>query len=43
MSKVEKSEILPNLDLTMLAQYVVAIAPLEAALEWRERVREIKG
>lgn len=40
--QVEKSEILPNLDLIMLAQYVVAIDPLEAALEWRERVKKME-
>ncbi|WP_088241836.1 Uma2 family endonuclease [Calothrix rhizosoleniae] len=41
--QVEKSEILPNLDLKMLAEYVVAIDPLEAALECRERVRGMEG
>lgn len=40
--KVAKSEIFPNLDLTMLAQYVVANDPLEAVLEWRGRVREME-
>lgn len=41
--QVAKSELLPNLDLTMLAQYVVADDPLDAALEFRERVREMGG
>lgn len=41
--KIAQSEVLPNLDLAMLAQYAVATAPLEAALEFREKVREMKG
>ncbi|WP_414625022.1 Uma2 family endonuclease [Calothrix sp. CCY 0018] len=41
--QVTKSEILPKINLIMLAYYVLANDPLEAALEWRERVREIEG
>ncbi|MGF1672717.1 MAG: hypothetical protein ACFCUV_03415 [Rivularia sp. (in: cyanobacteria)] len=41
--KVAKNEILPNLNLTMLTYYILAKDPLEAALEWRERVKEIEG
>jgi Uma2 family endonuclease len=41
--KLAHSEVLPNLDLAMLAQYAVATDPLEAALEFREKVREMKG
>lgn len=41
--KIAKSELLPNLDLAILAQYATASDPLEAALEFREKVREMKG
>ena len=37
--QIEESEVLPNLDIAMLAQYAVALDPLEAALEFREKVR----
>jgi Uma2 family endonuclease len=40
--KIIQSEVLPNLDLTVLAQYAVAPDPLDAALEFREKVREMK-
>jgi Uma2 family endonuclease len=39
--EVARSELLPSLDLTILAQYVVADDPLDAVLEFRERVREM--
>jgi Uma2 family endonuclease len=39
--QVTNSELLPNLDLTLLAQYVLADDPLEAALEFRDRVKEM--
>ncbi|WP_016951037.1 Uma2 family endonuclease [Anabaena sp. PCC 7108] len=38
---VSKSELLPNLNLTILAQYVVADDPLDAAIAFREKIREI--
>lgn len=41
--QIAHSEVLPNLDLAMLAQYAVTTDPLEAALEFREKVREMKG
>lgn len=41
--QIEQSEVLPNLNLAMLAQYSVATDPLEAALEFREKVKEMKG
>ncbi|WP_026733443.1 Uma2 family endonuclease [Fischerella sp. PCC 9605] len=41
--QIVQSEVLPNLDLTMLAQYAVATEPLEAAIAFREKVREMKG
>lgn len=41
--KIAQSEVLPNLDLVVLAQYAVAPVPLEAALEFREKVKEMKG
>ena len=40
---VTKSEVLPKLNLIMLAYYVLVNDPLEAALEWRERVREMES
>ncbi len=40
--QIEQSEVLPNLDLATLAQYAVAPDPLEAALEFREKVREME-
>lgn len=41
--QITQSEVLPNLDLTMLAQYALATNPLEAALEFREKVRAMPG
>ncbi|HAX76206.1 MAG TPA: hypothetical protein DCY88_10300, partial [Cyanobacteria bacterium UBA11372] len=41
--KIDRSEVLPNLDMNLLAQYAVAPNPLEAALEFREKVKEMKG
>ena len=38
---VAKSELLPNLDLSILTQYVVADDPLDAALEFREKIKEM--
>jgi Uma2 family endonuclease len=38
---VEKSELLPNLDLSILAQYVVADNPLDAAIAFREKIKEM--
>ncbi|MFN7523109.1 MAG: Uma2 family endonuclease, partial [Aphanizomenon sp.] len=38
---VAKSELLPNLDLSILAKYVVADDPLDAALEFREKIKEM--
>jgi len=36
--KIPKSELLPDLDLTLLAEYVVQPNPLEALLEFREKI-----
>ncbi len=41
--KIDRSEVLPNLDMNLLAQYAVVPNPLEAALEFREKVKEMKG
>jgi len=41
--KIDRSEVLQNLDMNVLAQYAVAPNPLEAALEFREKVKEMKG
>ncbi len=41
--KIDRSEVLPNLDMNLLAQYAVAPNPLEAALEFREKVKAMKG
>ncbi len=38
--KIPKSELLPDLDLTMLAEYVVNPDPLSALLEFREKIRQ---
>lgn len=38
--KISKSELLPGLDLAMLAHYVVHPDPLEAVLEYREKIRQ---
>jgi hypothetical protein len=38
--KVPKSELLPGLDFALLAEYVMQPDPLEAVLEFREKVRE---
>jgi Uma2 family endonuclease len=40
--RIAHSEVLPNLDLPVLASYAVATAPLEAALEFREKVRQMQ-
>jgi Uma2 family endonuclease len=40
---VAKSELLPNLDLTILAQYAVADDPLDAAIAFRAKIREMVG
>mgnify|MGYP006266921445 CR=1 FL=1 len=37
--QLKKSEILPDLDLTLLAKYALVADPLEAALEFRERIK----
>jgi Uma2 family endonuclease len=37
-----KSELLPDLDLTILAESVISDYPLEAALAFREKIKEIK-
>jgi Uma2 family endonuclease len=37
---VPQSELLPNLDLAVLAEYAVKSDPLEALLEYRERIRQ---
>jgi Uma2 family endonuclease len=34
-----QSELLPDLDLALLAQYVIISDPLEAVVEWRKQVR----
>lgn len=36
--RVEESKILPTLDLALLAQYVTAPDPLDAALSFREAI-----
>lgn len=41
--QIAQSEVLPDLDLAMLSQYAIASDPLEAALEFREKVREMKS
>ncbi|HEY9710134.1 MAG TPA: Uma2 family endonuclease [Oculatellaceae cyanobacterium] len=42
--KIGKSELLPDLDLALLAKYVAQPDPLEAVLGFREKVREgLKG
>jgi Uma2 family endonuclease len=41
--QVNESQILPNLDLTILAQFAIASEPLDAALEFRERVKQMRG
>jgi hypothetical protein len=38
---VKKSELLPNLDLSISAQYVVADEPLDAAIAFREKIKEM--
>jgi Uma2 family endonuclease len=38
--KISQSELLPNLDLALLAEYAVQTDPLEAVLGFREQVRE---
>jgi len=37
--QIEQSEVLPSLDLAMLARYAIASDPLEAALEFREKIK----
>lgn len=39
--QMTQSEVLPNLNLALLAEYAIAPTPLEAALAFRERVREM--
>lgn len=41
--KIHQSELLPDLNLELLAYYVEQPDPLEAVLEFRERVRESLG
>lgn len=41
--KMQQSELLPNLDLSVIAEYVQRPDLLEAVLEFRERVRENLG
>ncbi len=38
--KIPKSELLPDLDLALLAKYVAQPDPLEAVVEFREKVRQ---
>ncbi|WP_306459827.1 hypothetical protein [Dolichospermum heterosporum] len=38
---VKKSELLPNLDLSISAQYVVADGLLDAAIAFREKIKEM--
>ncbi|NJQ97680.1 MAG: Uma2 family endonuclease, partial [Hydrococcus sp. CSU_1_8] len=40
--QITTSELLPNLDLALLAQYVVRTDTLEAILEFREQIRQNK-
>jgi len=37
--QIRQSEVLPSLDLAMLARYAIASDPLEAALEFREKIQ----
>ena len=37
---IERSKVLPNLDLLLLAEYAIAPDPLEAAIAFREKIRE---
>jgi Uma2 family endonuclease len=37
--QIGQSEVLPSLDLAMLARYAIASDPLEAALEFREKIK----
>jgi Uma2 family endonuclease len=39
-NKIENSEVLPGLDLGMLAEYATAPDPLEALLEFRAKIRQ---
>ncbi|WP_322744520.1 MULTISPECIES: hypothetical protein [unclassified Nodularia (in: cyanobacteria)] len=41
--QVVKSELLPNLDLELLAEYAIAPDPLEAILAFREKVKASLG
>jgi hypothetical protein len=36
---VAKSELLPNLDLSILSEYVIAEDPLDAAIAFREKIK----
>ena len=38
---VAKSELLPNLDLSILAEYVIVEDPLDAAIAFREKIKEM--
>ena len=42
-AQVTSSQVLPHLDLTVLAQYAIADEPLDAAWEFREKMREMGG
>lgn len=37
--QITRSELLPNLDLELLAKYVVMSDPLDALIEWRQQIR----
>ena len=37
--EVSRSQLLPNIDLVLLSQYVTVSEPLEAIIEWRKKVR----
>ncbi len=39
--EISRSELLPELDLSLLAQYVLMSDPLQATLGFRERIREL--
>ena len=41
--QIAQSQVLPNLDLNMLAEYVIATDPLEGAIAFREKVRQMNG
>lgn len=39
--EISRSELLPELDLSLLAEYVLMSDPLQATLGFRERIREL--